>query len=64
MKVMVVRLDAAKAHYASEMITDEVTKAKQVFGDNFPEDVSARGEFFLHLKPTFTAESTTASDKQ
>jgi len=50
MKVMVVRLDAAKAHYANEMITDEVTKAKQVFGDNFPEDVSARGEFFLHLK--------------
>ena len=51
MNVMAVRLDEAKAHYTTAMITsEELSKAKQVFGDDFPDEVSARSGFFAKLK--------------
>ena len=51
LNVMAVRIDEAKTHYTTAMITsEELSKAKQVFGDDFPDEVSARSGFFAKLK--------------
>ena len=48
---MAARLDEAKTHYTTAMITsEELSKAKQVFGDDFPDEASARSGFFAKLK--------------
>ena len=48
---MGVRLDEAKTYYTNATITtEELSKAKQAFGDDFPDDVSARSGFFTKLK--------------
>ncbi len=52
MSAMVIHLDEAKCHYANELATSEedISRARQVFGKNFPEDVEARRDFFISLK--------------
>ena len=51
LNVMGVRLDEAKTYYTNATITtEELSKAKQAFGDDFPDDVSARSGFFTKLK--------------
>ena len=51
-------LDEAKKYYTNESnsTTDakQVAKAKQVFGDSFPEEMEARENYFASLKEKVT----------
>ena len=49
---MVIRLGEAKSNYPNELTlsAEGITKAKQVFGESCPEDVTARCDYSMALR--------------